>query len=397
MAKKFNYMKKTLLTLAFASMAVAGFAQEYATGTAEAPLTVEEFIAGGAPADKKVGVENTYVKGYIVGYVNSTYWDNKDHTVGNTVFGVPTAELIEGTTSKTTTNIVLAGSSSETDYKYCFPVSLPATAVRDELNLYTNPQNLGHEVILCGSRQLYMSTTGMKNITSYTWVGEAPKPGEGGGDTPDTPVTSDYIYEGLTSTDAECTWTFVDNSFQKADGTEGTVWSWKTYNGAFYLNGSSFAGSAAAALAYAVSPVVDLTNATDVTVVFEHAARFQTNLTKDDKFVVREVGGEWQEVAIPTWPTAGAWTFVSSGDISLKAFEGKKVELGFKYVGTDSEADTWEIRNLKVSGKNGAGVAGIEADAEAVYFNLSGVRVAQPEKGLYIRVANGKASKVVVK
>ncbi|MDE7159965.1 MAG: hypothetical protein K2O24_03875 [Muribaculaceae bacterium] len=42
------------------------------------------------------------------------------------------------------------------------------------------------------------------------------------------------------------------------------------------------------------------------------------------------------------------------------------------------------------------GVAAIEAaNGEAVYFNLQGVRVANPEKGMFIRVQNGKAVKVV--
>lgn len=41
------------------------------------------------------------------------------------------------------------------------------------------------------------------------------------------------------------------------------------------------------------------------------------------------------------------------------------------------------------------GVAGIEAEGAANYFNLQGARVAQPEHGMYIRVINGKAQKVV--
>lgn len=42
------------------------------------------------------------------------------------------------------------------------------------------------------------------------------------------------------------------------------------------------------------------------------------------------------------------------------------------------------------------GVEAIEAaNGEAVYFNLQGVRVANPENGLFIRVQNGKAVKVV--
>ena len=44
-----------------------------------------------------------------------------------------------------------------------------------------------------------------------------------------------------------------------------------------------------------------------------------------------------------------------------------------------------------------SGVAAIEAgNEEAVYFNLQGVKVANPEKGLFIKVCAGKSSKVVL-
>ena len=43
-----------------------------------------------------------------------------------------------------------------------------------------------------------------------------------------------------------------------------------------------------------------------------------------------------------------------------------------------------------------SGIAGIEAEnGEAVYFNLQGVRVQNPEKGIFIRVQNGSATKIM--
>lgn len=44
-----------------------------------------------------------------------------------------------------------------------------------------------------------------------------------------------------------------------------------------------------------------------------------------------------------------------------------------------------------------AGIAGVEVEeaAEAVYYNLQGVRVANPENGLFIEVKGGKAAKVI--
>ena len=47
----------------------------------------------------------------------------------------------------------------------------------------------------------------------------------------------------------------------------------------------------------------------------------------------------------------------------------------------------------------GSGVAGIEADENAPveYYNLQGVRVANPEKGLYIVKQGNKVEKRVIK
>lgn len=42
-------------------------------------------------------------------------------------------------------------------------------------------------------------------------------------------------------------------------------------------------------------------------------------------------------------------------------------------------------------------VAGIEADGEAAYYTLEGLKVAEPTNGLYIKVVNGKATKVLIR
>ncbi|MDE6299727.1 MAG: SusF/SusE family outer membrane protein [Muribaculaceae bacterium] len=53
-----------------------------------------------------------------------------------------------------------------------------------------------------------------------------------------------------------------------------------------------------------------------------------------------------------------------------------------------------ETMMLTVDGSTG--ISAIEAEeGEAVYFNLQGQRIANPDKGIYIRVVNGKATKVV--
>jgi hypothetical protein len=71
--------------------------------------------------------------------------------------------------------------------------------------------------------------------------------------------------------------------------------------------------------------------------------------------------------------------------------------LSWKFASNNNRyAVTFDYAKMTISLALLSGVESIEADdAEAVYFNLQGVRVNNPEKGIFIRVANGKSSKVV--
>lgn len=165
--------------------------------------------------------------------------------------------------------------------------------------------------------------------------------------TPPTPPTpsGDYVYEGLTSS-AEG-WTF-DNVLL----SEGLTYVWKWDEGYKNLKGTAFINKTPhASESIAISPAISLAGVTSATVEFEHAANYQRILREVCKFMVREKGAEaWTELTIPTWPEAGNWNFVSSGKIDISAFDGKEIELGFKYVSTAENADTWEIKNVKVGG-----------------------------------------------
>lgn len=70
------------------------------------------------------------------------------------------------------------------------------------------------------------------------------------------------------------------------------------------------------------------------------------------------------------------------------------------YIGVDDNVSYDEI-HINVTANyddSTVGVGYVEAaNAEAEYYTLQGVKVANPEKGVYVRVANGKAEKVVVK
>lgn len=191
-----------------------------------------------------------------------------------------------------------------------------------------NQLEVGKEVVVRGKLVLYGSTSEMaqgNRVISYDGHG---------GNTPDTPTGDAYTLINEANENGLDGWT-VNNT---------EIWTWKTYNGKSYLNGSAF-NLPLAADAWAVSPKVKLGEGS-AAVSFEHAAKFQdAGLRTNCTINIREAGAtEWTKLAIPTWPEAGAWTWASSGTIDLSAFAGKTVEIGFCYgLGC---TDTWEIRNL---------------------------------------------------
>ena len=79
------------------------------------------------------------------------------------------------------------------------------------------------------------------------------------------------------------------------------------------------------------------------------------------------------------------------------------MQFAFQYGSNEYKADTWQIRNLRLSGvpaPGGSGIQDVEAEAPgyARWYDLSGRPVpSAPERGMYIKVVDGKAVKVAVK
>lgn len=225
----------------------------------------------------------------------------------------------------------------------------------------------------------------IKTIVVSTEAGENPP-------TPPVPPT-DAIYEGLVSNSDG--WTYDD--VKLGDGIT-YVWKWDgSYN---YLKGSSFKdGTAYEADSYAVSPVIDLAGQTEATLAFENTVNYLKGSNRADylNVCVREEGGSWNVLEVDAWPATDSWNAVEAKG-NLNAYAGKKIQLGFHYtVAAGSEvAPTWEVSKVTITGA--AGVNAIEADsnAEVVYYNMQGVRVDNPTKGMYIKVQGKKAVKVAL-
>lgn len=220
------------------------------------------------------------------------------------------------------------------------------------------------------------------------------------GGTPVVPTPDENLILSADFENDACGFTFADNVF----GDSKNVWQHDA--GFSCMKGSAFAGGANAVEgAYLVSPVMDLTNRNEIVLTFKHALGHAKTIEPAEMLSlwVREENMDWSvQLPIQAWPSyegvSGNFTkFAEAGEYDLDQFKDKKIQLGWKYTSTAEAAPTWEIDAVKVTGKIENAISDIEADVNAPveYFNLQGVRVANPENGLYIMRQGNKVTKVI--
>lgn len=139
-------------------------------GTKENPYDVTTALS----LSSATGTTVAWVKGYIVGGVNTDGGSSSVNGPEDIIFGV------EGIRPAA---IVIAGSANETDYTKCLVIGFgnDSQAAKTALNLVDHPENLGKEVLLQGTLKHAFSAPGMKTITDHELVGggEVPEPSTG--------------------------------------------------------------------------------------------------------------------------------------------------------------------------------------------------------------------------
>lgn len=153
---------------------------------------------------------------------------------------------------------------------------------------------------------------------------------------------------------------------------EGGTFVWKHDAGTpeggnpyYYMKASAFINKAAkASESWLISPEVDLSTATNATLTFMHIINHAGDMQTQQTLWVTETSTEnWQQVTIPNYPDGNSWNEVSSGNIDLSAYAGKKIKFAFKYVSTTAAAATWEVYDVKVVA-NGEGGGTVAPDPE---------------------------------
>lgn len=152
---------------------------------------------------------------------------------------------------------------------------------------------------------------------------------------------------------------------------EGGTYVWKHDAGTpeggnpyYYMKASAYISSAKASESWLISPEVDLSTATTATLTFMHIINHAGDMQTQQTLWVTETSAEnWQQVTIPNYPAGNNWTEVSSGNIDLSTYAGKKIKFAFKYVSTTAAAATWEVYDVKVVA-NGEGGGTIDPEPE---------------------------------
>ena len=274
----------------------------------------------------------------------------------------------QGTTA-TATAIILptAASTDQTSLNLTFNLNGQSfTHTISDASIFEKGKNVSFNANLSINNGKPVVTVGNATISNWT---EKP-----GGD-----INVDF--DGGTQPGGETV--VLDESFATSQGNfeidnkqlpEGGTFVWKHDAGTpeggnpyYYMKASAFINKAAkASESWLISPEVDLSTATNATLTFMHIINYAGDMQTQQTLWVTETSAEnWQQVTIPNYPTGKDWNEVSSGNIDLSTYAGKKIKFAFKYVSTASAAATWEVYDVKViANGEGGGTVTPEPDPE---------------------------------
>ena len=311
-------------------------------GTYEKPFSATDVITLN---NTKAG--KFWVKAFIVGQVNGASISNSEFNAPFT----PSTNSSTGQQNTYNTNILIADNANETDINNCVPVQLPAGDLRTGLNLPENPEMDGQEILIYGSLEKYFSVAGVKSPT-YAQVGDKKfGTNPNGGNSGNTGDGTELLNETL-GTQASF------NKFTAVSVSGAQVWqfdaSYSCAKMSGYANGATVPNED-----WFISPALDLSGKSNVTVSFTHAfgpaaSVPTTEVTKAQYtvWVSNDFNGDvktatWTELKGMVYGTSG-WGWVSSGELAIPAENLKaNCRIAWKYVCENISA-TWEMKEVIV-------------------------------------------------
>lgn len=291
------------------------------TGTGEEnnPYTVGQVQGGATGSDK-------WVSGYIVGWVEGQVLADGAH------FSTP---------ATVQSNILLAASADVKDVKDCIPVQLPSGSdARTQLNLVTNPGNLGKAVSLKGSLERYFGTAGVKSVTEFKI--------EGGGDTPTTPTGPvSSLNADFESGALPAGWTQVQVAGNKS-------WYVTQFQENYYAAMTGYKGTAPFDQ-WLITPAIDMAKVENKILSFRTQVNGYGSTTSSFEVYVMTAAtpdkGTKTKLTpnLPTAPASGYSDWGQSGSLDLSSYSGT-IYIGFRYAASqDANYATWCVDDIKLN------------------------------------------------
>lgn len=153
--------------------------------------------------------------------------------------------------------------------------------------------------------------------------------------------------------------------------------------------GSAFKGSAVVAESWLVSPVLNLNALTKVALNFSQAS-YSAGQKEEFMLKVKNVTDnvDWANVDFEL--TEGQWKWIDN-TVDLSAYAGKKIQIAFAYKNDNTaKANTWNLKNVKVSDGQGGGTVEPEPQpqpGDKVY--TSNIKLPESDKGDANKAAGG--------
>ena len=277
-----------------------------------------------------------WVKGYIVGAVI-----NGTSSVGSN------NDVLWSGPFDSATNVVIADDPDCHEVSQCVFVNLPAgKPLRTDVNLKDHPENLGKTLAVYGKLRAYFGQAGLRDSNgSYDdFVLE--------GSEPPTPTGVIYMNETLLTEGSYA-------SFLTYSCEGDQEWHWDDRYGAVmsgFQDNVSYANED-----WLISPEIDLSNAINPVLVFDHARGPESSMQVGVEegyytvWVIGDYGPGNDPIQYPKLEITGVnhptvkWQYVSSGELPIPLnLRGSVVRIAFKYISADGASATWEIKNVIV-------------------------------------------------
>ena len=144
-----------------------------------------------------------------------------------------------------------------------------------------------------------------------------------------------------------------------AQGGLDAVWKTSQYG----MTANGYGCTSAIMYASLVSPYIDATGASTLTMTFDENLRYfsgEGQAEQEAMVQVREKDGDWHLIEVPTRVLASNNNFTNVGVIDLSQYAGKVFQVQFVYYADTSAPGRWEIKNLSIQ----AGEVVVKQDAE---------------------------------